>query len=354
MTTETIDRDTETALIAVPRGEDAYALFTAKNSSAADKVLRLVRAKIDAFKSDLPSIKTASGRKAIASFAHKVAKSKAAIEDVGKELAAEAKDIPKRIDANRKYIRDTLDAWRDEVRQPVTDWEAAEEARVNRIKTDLSELQHTIDDPDWIGRSSDGLRDRLAEIENDFADVSECRFGEYAPAAEELKTKAIAVLSDRIASAKKRESEQAELAVLRAKEAAREAEERAEQLRKEGERRAREEAEADARAEAERAARKLADEKAAAEKRERELIAEKEAAERRATEAAARAKQEIEDQKRAEEAETARREADKAHKAKINRAALAALVAGGIDEATAKAVIKLIASKAIPAVSISY
>jgi hypothetical protein len=352
MTTETIERDAETALIAVPHGEDAYALFTSKNTNAADKVLRMVRAKIDAFAADLPNVETSTGRKAIASFAHKIAKSKTAIEEVGKELAAEAKDIPRRIDANRKHIRDTLDAWRDEIRQPVTDWEAAEDDRINRIKADLAELEGTISDPDWMHKSAECLRDRLGEVERD--EITEAKFNEYLGAAEELKARAISTLTERISIAEEREAEAEELARLRAKEAAREAEERAEQLRKEGERRARDEAEADARAEKERADRKLADEKAAAERRERELIAEKEAAERRALEAAARAKQEIEDQKRAEKAEVARREADKAHKAKINRAALAAFVEGGIDPEVAKTVIKLIDAKSIPAIAIHY
>ncbi|MGU3628118.1 hypothetical protein [Comamonas sp. C24C] len=48
------------------------------------------------------------------------------------------------------------------------------------------------------------------------------------------------------------------------------------------------------------------------------------------------------------------READKAHRQRINRAALDALVAGGLSEADAKTVITLIAKKAIPAVSITY
>ncbi|EXF96267.1 hypothetical protein HK44_020370 [Pseudomonas fluorescens HK44] len=48
------------------------------------------------------------------------------------------------------------------------------------------------------------------------------------------------------------------------------------------------------------------------------------------------------------------READKAHKAKINRAALDAFVAGGMTEECAKQAITLIAQRKIPAIAITY
>jgi hypothetical protein len=352
MTTETIERDAETALIAVPHGEDAYALFTSKNSSAADKVLRLVRAKIDAFKSDLPSIETASGRKAIASFAHKIAKSKTAIEEVGKELAAEAKDIPRRIDANRKHIRDTLDAWRDEVRQPVTAWEAAEEDRINRIKSDLAEIEGTINDPEWMHRSSECLRDRLGELERQ--EITEAAFNEYTGAAEELKAKAITTLTERVSIAEKREAEAAELARLRADAEARAKKDREEQIAREAADKARRDAEAKAEAERMAAQKREADLKAAAEKSEQNRKDAEERAANAEKAAKERAEREAREAREREEAEQRRREANKAHKAKINRAAVAAFVSNGIDEETAKTVVKLIATGSVPFVSISY
>ncbi|MFB6449293.1 hypothetical protein ACFDR1_16895, partial [Bradyrhizobium sp. 1AS5L] len=53
-------------------------------------------------------------------------------------------------------------------------------------------------------------------------------------------------------------------------------------------------------------------------------------------------------------AETEKREADTKHRAKVNNAAVAALVKGGIAEEAAKAVITLIAKRQVPAISISY
>lgn len=352
MSTDTIEQDVDSALVAVPHGEDAYALFTSKNTNAADKVLRLVRTKIDAFVANRPNVATASGRKAIASFAHKIAKSKTAFEEVGKELAAEAKDIPRRIDANRKYIKDTLDAWRDEVRQPVTDWETAEEARVSFIKSELAELEATIADPDWTARSSESLRDRLGELGR--LEVSDAVFAEYLGAAKELANTAAKVLTERIAAAEKREAEAAELARLRA-----EAEERARKDREaEIARQAAEEVkrQAEAKAESARLAaeRREAELKAAAAKAEQDRIAAEERAAHAEKAAKERVEREAREAKEREEAEQRRREANKAHKAKINRAAVAAFVSGGIDEATAKSVVTLIASGSIPSVSISY
>lgn len=52
--------------------------------------------------------------------------------------------------------------------------------------------------------------------------------------------------------------------------------------------------------------------------------------------------------------QAAAREADKAHKARINRAALDAFVAGGMTEECAKQAITLIAQRKIPAISITY
>ena len=56
----------------------------------------------------------------------------------------------------------------------------------------------------------------------------------------------------------------------------------------------------------------------------------------------------------AEAAEQAKRERNRAHKAKINSAALAAFVAGGMTEECAKMAVTLIASGKIPAVAIAY
>ncbi len=77
-------------------------------------------------------------------------------------------------------------------------------------------------------------------------------------------------------------------------------------------------------------------------------------AERREAEAVAAEQRRVAAIAEAEAKEAKRREADKAHKTAINRAALDAFVQGGMTEECAKLAVTLIAKKAIPAVSITY
>lgn len=342
-TTETLERETVAlALVPPPELRDALSVFAAADTTAADDILALVRSQIDGFLAVRPDVGTRAGRDLIRAFANRVTKSKTAIEEVGAALAKEQKEIPKRIDATRRLFKETLDAWRDEVRKPLTDWEQAEEERVARIKDGLAALQGTIDDPNWIARSSEVLRDRLAEVERD-GDVSEGRWGEYAHAAAELRTKAIEALTERIAVREKQEAEKAELDRLRKEAAEREREDRERKIAADAAAQAAADAESKIAAERERANR--------AEQARKD-------AEQHAVEAArkARAEAEFEAAQRAEReaAETRRREQDRAHKASINRAALEALVAGGIAEDIAKTVITLIATGKVPAVKITY
>jgi hypothetical protein len=101
--TDVLDRETdaETALLVVPEFKDALSIFTKPDATGADNLLNVVRSKVDAFLKERPDVSTEAGRAAIRSFAHKVVKSKTALEEVGKALAAEQKEIPKRIVAGR-------------------------------------------------------------------------------------------------------------------------------------------------------------------------------------------------------------------------------------------------------------
>lgn len=327
---EIIDRD---LLIAPPQPSDALAVFTTEGKI--EPFLKMIRDKIDAFTGDAS---TASGRAAIKSMAHKVAKSKTALEEVGKALADEQKSIPKKIDATRKHIKDTLDQWRDEVRAPVDEWEAKEAARVNQHKSALASLDAlaspSLDTPSSV------LKARLAEAQL-VSTGPECE--EYATEYQLAKDRAIEALVAAIAKRETFEAEQAELAKLRA----------------EKEERDRLDREADIRAQAAAEERKRNEAKAQAERdaaaqREAELQRERDDAERRATEAAQKAIRDQEAKVAAEAAKAAERERDAKHRGAINRAAADALIAAGIDKDVAKQVVTLIAKKAVPAVSIAY
>ncbi|MBU0944479.1 MAG: hypothetical protein KKE53_08500 [Proteobacteria bacterium] len=74
-------------------------------------------------------IESEHGRKAVASLAYKVARSKTLLDDIGKALVADKKKEIKNVDGNRKKIRDTLDTLRDDYRKPLTEFEEAEKRK---------------------------------------------------------------------------------------------------------------------------------------------------------------------------------------------------------------------------------
>lgn len=243
-------------------------------------------------------VTTDAGRKAIASLAYKVARSKTALDDMGKQLVADLKAQTGKIDAERRVIRDRLDALRDEVRKPLDDFEQAEQSRVAGHEAAIAEIMTLAQVCD---EGSEAIKRRLETIGN-LIQRDWQEFSSKATAAADEVRKA---LEAALARTEKQEREAAE-AIARA--------ERAE-----------------------------AEKKAAAEKAERDQAAAIEAERKRVADAAAK-----------EAAERAKRERDKAHRAKINNEALAALTALGISAELAKAAVAAIARGEVPHVSIEY
>ena len=110
---------TEKALIAVEK-LDVAVVFS---DGGMDKILKEVEVKT---MSHVPDLTTDDGRKDIAAMAHKVARSKTLIDDLGKDLVSDWKQKAKRIDGYRKTKRDFLDDLKDRVRKPLNEWEAIE------------------------------------------------------------------------------------------------------------------------------------------------------------------------------------------------------------------------------------
>lgn len=351
-----------TEIATLPTPETALQVFS--SPAGLDPYLAKIKEELDAF---VPDVTTKKGRDAIASIAHKVARSKTALDNIGKELVAELKDVPKKIDAERKRMRDTLDAWKDDVRRPLTEWEEAEEARVNHHKQGLA----------WFDlRANENSSLDSLELKATISEVEAVLVGEtweeYEAEAHRAKAKALESLRCALEKREAYEAEQAELARLRAEAEAREQVEREARIASEAEERAKAKAEAAAQAEREAVIRREKEAKEAADRRELELklaaeTAEREklAAEQRAAqaikdaearaEAAAQAERKrIADEAAAAKAEEERREADKAHKGRVNRAALKALIDGGMTEDAAKMAITLIAQGKIPSVRIIY
>lgn len=107
--------------------QNAMAVFTTKEQL--DPIIEAIEKEA---RSLVPDVSTRKGRDAIASMAHKVARSKTYIDNAGKDLVAELKALPKQIDESRRIVRERLDALKDEVRKPLTEWEAEQE----RIKAE--------------------------------------------------------------------------------------------------------------------------------------------------------------------------------------------------------------------------
>lgn len=335
---------------------------------------------------EVPDLKTRKGRERIASLAAKVSKSKTAVEKPGRDYLRRLKEMPKVVEAELREFVTKMDTLRDEVRQPLTDWQAAEDARVDKHNAMIRHIEDC--GLGLIGGQPQPFALLFRELEEKI--IVDEKFEEFEAEAHRAKATALAKLKASFDEHQKREAEQAELERLR-----REAEERAEQDRIRLAQEAAVEAERQSVAQEQQAAREAAArreqellDQAAAQEREAEnqrlqLKLQAEQAERARIQAEAdrvaaeqRMKQERQDAARREEeaAEQARqeerrradaaaaeilrqqeaRERDKAHRASINRAALEAFVAGGMTEECAKQAITLIAQRKIPNIAITY
>lgn len=257
---------------------------------------------------EIPDVETDAGRKAITSLAYKVARSKTTIDDLGKNFVGEQKAAIAAIDAVRKTARDFLDQLKAQVRQPLTDWEEAEQARIEKItdKIDgIKMLGYHLDDMGGILPS--------ATIETNLEKLRGMKvtkiYGEYQDEAITVKNAAIVHILDWLPKIQTLE---------------REAEDK----------RVREEQEAEERRieEEQRIAREAVD--------AADLEAKQEIARRDAAEAQEKADQEA-------------REKDVKHRRACNREAVEALV-DFVSEPDAKRIITAIAKGKIPYITINY
>lgn len=349
----------QTELVTIPK-QTALQVFT--TDGAMDPFLARVRQEIDGF---TPDITTVKGRKAVAAMAYKVSQTKSYLEGVGKALAAEQKLVPGKIDACRARVRNTLDGWRDEVRKPLDDWETAEEARVFRHRSAIAELYGlpgSVDSADEISAAISStealvIGDGLEEFTAEYAMAKDTALRELRVKlverqrldAEEAERARLQREAEQQAAAAREERIRAEaVAAERARAEHEAAAERARVEREAAAERRRVEAEA-ARVEAAAKA-----ERDAAERRERDLRLQAEEANRRAAETELRVRREAEEESRRIADEGARREADTRRRSKVNREAMAALVAGGVPEDFARIAVTMIARRAVPHVAITY
>ena len=133
MTTETENTD-----LIVPialDAEKALAMFTGENEF--DKLYAQIKEKTDAHE---PDLSTAKGRDEIASLAHKVARTKTALDKIGLQVKDDAQKTVDKVNATRKKMCDDLDALKVEVRKPLTEYEAAEKQKDDAVDAALNAL----------------------------------------------------------------------------------------------------------------------------------------------------------------------------------------------------------------------
>ncbi len=310
--------------------QNAMAVFTTKEQL--DPIIEAIEKEA---RSLVPDVSTRKGRDAIASMAHKVARSKTYIDNAGKDLVAELKALPKQIDESRRIVRERLDALKDEVRRPLTEWEAEQE----RIKAE---------------EAMNAMHAEALEMN--------IRFDQELAAKFEADHEMALLMNkdyDRDREEQRRQAEQAQ----------REHEER---IKREAAEQASRDAEAKHKAEIEAAARREAEEKARAELAERQRVEAEQRAAREKQEAEERARREKEEavaaeRRRLEEAEAARlaeeqrkaeeearRAADKEHRRTVNRRVYADLIAQGIPEEYAQKAVLAIAGGKVQDAHIKY
>ena len=358
--------------------------------SVVDSIRDQVNEKIEGIVWDFTKKKD---RDLVASLAHKVARSKTAIDAEGKKLKEQYTVITSKIDVERKFAREALDAERDRIRQPLTDWEDAEKQRIINIELRINSMKQ-----DFVSTLSSDIQNALDHIKAIDIDDS---FMEFQDKAKLQKYETIDLLNKLLEEAKSSEAAQAEALrianeQIEAERIRIEAEEKQRQIERdakivlEATLKAQREAEEKARIEADRAQR----EKIEAEQREANLKYEaeqalireqrlKEQAEQQARQAeidkalaserAEQAAKEAEHNKqlaiqaereRIERETRAKEEAEKIaeqarldnveHMRSVNQAILKQLALHGIDEVLGQNLIKAIYKKEIPNISIQY
>ncbi|WP_334653651.1 hypothetical protein [Klebsiella michiganensis] len=322
--------------------KNAMAVFT--NNDQLDPLIEAIEKEA---RSLVPDVTTKKGRDAIASMAHKVARSKTYIDNAGKDLVAELKALPKQIDESRRVVRERLDALKDEVRRPLTEWEAeqerikAEEA-MNALHAEALEMNIKFDQELAAKFEADHEMALLMDKDIDRERADKAAEAERQRIAREEEIKRQAEEKAKREAAEKAQRE-IDAAAAREREAIL-AKERAE----------RERIEAQQRAELE--------QREAAERAEREKQAAVEAERRKAQEEADRIRREAEQREQARLAEEkrkadeqARREADVKHRKAVGTEIVKALLANtSLTRDQAIEVLTAIKDGNIPHTGISY
>jgi hypothetical protein len=319
---------------------------------------RHVEEEVKAFE---PDLSTATGRKAIASLAYKITRTKTAIDNAGKELTEAWRKQTNKVNEKRRKAREEFEALAAQARRPLNEWEEKEEKRVAIVASFFDTIRECKTLPH--GATSEVIRHHLTVANDMKAEeiILQDRTEEGERALSDLRES----LTQALAAAEKSEADALELERLRAEnearlKAEREAAEQAERdrLAKEAADRAAEEAKRREEAAAERARadeKRLAEEAIAKAEREKQEAIDKAEAEKlaliREQERKEAARQAEIDR---EAAEQVKREANKKHRAKLTKEAETAIREIGIHQDYASLLVAAIIDGKIPHIKMEF
>ena len=166
-------------------------LFDPENPSL-EQALERIKEEVT---SEVFDVTEEKGRKQIASLAHKVARTKTAIDGAGKDYVSGLKAQAKKIDNIRKHAREYLDDVKAKVRAPLTEWEDQEEARQEEIAglfERMLSLGCTLSEDGMTPLTSAQLKANIANLERMEVDI---RYGERMTEAKLVKADIIGRVS---------------------------------------------------------------------------------------------------------------------------------------------------------------
>lgn len=159
------------------------------------------------------NVENKKDRDEIKSLAHKVARSKTTLDNMGKELALPWKEKVDKVTKSRKTATAFLDKLKVTVRQPLDEYEKREEERILKIKNKLREIENF----QFVStdNSSEFYKAQLASLES--IEINEF-FEEFKASAMSHYETSKLYLEKRIETAELREDQERRLAEFEARE----------------------------------------------------------------------------------------------------------------------------------------
>lgn len=206
-------------------------------AGGADTILNRIREEV-AKEKPMLDISTEEGRRYIASFAYKIARSKTALDKMGASLNDDHTKAIKVVNSERKRLWDELEKIQEEVRAPLTEWENADKIRTSTHEGAIKSMTDlTVWDAMAPAPAAAEVSARLEQLPK----LYQRDWQEFAGRATLAHDQVHAALIRLLAERKKAETDAAELARLKKEDDERKQKERDDQIAREAEERTREE-----------------------------------------------------------------------------------------------------------------